>query len=150
MKGRNMYVSATGKVVYAKTVQIHNCAKCRFKCSEQFTEDQREDIFKLYYGLGSYERQRQYICEMVQRSTPKRKCKGKKSLSQQFYLVHNDRKERVCRDFFTRTLDIKRKTIDYTLSNKEHGAYGGTDMRGKSPSANKLDPDTVSFVKKHI
>lgn len=38
--------------------------------------------------------------------------------TQQFFLAHNYRKERVCRDLFTKTVDVKRKTIDYTLANK--------------------------------
>ncbi|XP_053409216.1 uncharacterized protein LOC128559962 [Mercenaria mercenaria] len=133
------YLSATGKRVAARKVQAHNCTKCRFKCGDKFTEEQREEIFTLYYGLGSYERQRQFICEMVERGTPSRKGKAKKTLSQKFFLAHNNRKERVCRDFFIRTLDVKRKTIDYTLARKKHGVFAEGDRRGKSSSANKLD-----------
>ena len=87
---------------------------------------------------------------MVERNTPSRKGKAKKTLSQKFFLVHNDRKERVCRDFFIKTLDVKRKTIDYTLARKKHGAFAESDRRGKSSSANKLDPKRVLFVKKHV
>lgn len=148
-KGKE-YLSAHGKRIEAKQVQVQNCDKCRFKCSSKFTEEQREEIFTMYYSLGSYERQRQFICEMVERGTPSRKGKGKKTVSQKFFLEYNSRKERVCRNFFTKTLDIKRKTIDYTLSKKKHGAYAESDKRGKSSSANKLNPERVALVKKHI
>lgn len=47
-------------------------------------------------------------------------------------------------------MDVKRKTIDYTLADKKHGVYGRRDMRGKSTSANKLDYDTVKLVNQHI
>ena len=144
------YVSATGRVVAPKKVHHHSCLKCRFKCSEKFTEEQREDIFQLYYSLGSYERQRQYICDMVQKSATKRKVTGKRSIAQKYFMIHNDRKERVCRNFFMKTLDINRKTINYTLKKKKHGAFVATDMRGKDPSVNKLDSCTVEIVKKHI
>ncbi|KAH3698097.1 hypothetical protein DPMN_085614 [Dreissena polymorpha] len=33
------YVSATGRVVAPKKVHSHSCLKCRFKCSEKFTEE---------------------------------------------------------------------------------------------------------------
>lgn len=81
---------------------------------------------------------------------PVEKAKQKKTMSQKFFLVHDDRKERVCRDIFTKTLDIKRKTIDYTLARKKHGAFAESDMRGKSSSTNKLDPERLTFVKKTL
>ena len=49
-----------------------------------------------------------------------------------------------------KTLDINRKTIDYTHKKKKHGAFVATDIRGKDPSVNKLDSCTVEIVKKHI
>ncbi|KAH3860560.1 hypothetical protein DPMN_023463 [Dreissena polymorpha] len=67
------YLSATGRVVAPKKVHHHSRLNCRFKCSEKFTEEQREDIFQLYYSLGSYERQRQYICDMVEKAQQKGK-----------------------------------------------------------------------------
>lgn len=38
-----------------------DCDRCRFKCNEKVTEEQRQEIFSLYYSLGSYERQRIFI-----------------------------------------------------------------------------------------
>lgn len=144
------YTSATGRTVDAKQVQPHTCSKCKFKCGQNFTEEQRQSIFTCYYGLGNYERQRQFICEMVERKEPSRKGKCKKKVSQKFHLVNEEKKVRVCRDFFLKTLDIGRKTVDYSLQRKTHGTYGRKDMRGTSSSANKLDQSLVDSVKRHI
>lgn len=144
------YTSVTGKVMDAKKVLPHNCQKCRFKCADKFTEEDRQEIFTLYYNLGSYERQRQYICEMVKRSSPIRKGKEKKSFSQKFHLPKGEKMERVCRDFFSKTLDVKRKTIEYSTKQTKHGTFGGKDKRGKSTPANKIDEDRINFVKEHI
>ena len=38
-----------------------------------------------------------------------------------------------------KTKDIGRKTIDYTVKRKQHGAFRYTDMRGKQPSKNKIE-----------
>jgi len=35
-----------------------------------------------------------------------------------------------------KTLDIGRKTIDYTIKEKRHGTFSGKDKRGSKPSAN--------------
>lgn len=144
------YTSATGKCVLEKHLKPHNRTKCRFKCNQKFSEEHRQHIFYFYYGLGNYERQRHFICDMVHTETPIRKGKQKRSVTQKFHLVAGERKERVCRDFFMRTLDIGRKTIDYTTSKRRHGAYEGTDMRGKTASVNKLSNEASDFVHKHI
>jgi len=44
--------------------------------------------------------------------------KGEKATSNQYHLSVDNRKERVCRDFVMKTLDIGRKTIDYTIKEK--------------------------------
>ena len=143
------YLSCTGKSVPRKAVQPHSCIKCRFKCGENISEEQRQQIFDSYYSLGSYERQRDYICDMVRTVKPVR-CKGYKTESHQYFLALGNEKHRVCRDFFMRTLDIGRKTIDYTLKRKAHGRFGGKDRRGKHSPANKTSEDQIRFVHQHI
>jgi len=108
----------------AKSVRPHDCQKCKFKCAENFTEEERQEFFTLYYNLGSYERQRQYICEMVKRCS-------------------------ICRDFFSKTLDVKRKTIDYSTQQTQHGIFGGQDKRGKHAPTNKTDEEKINIVKEH-
>jgi len=43
---------------------------------------------------------------------------GKKATFNQYHLSVDKRKERVFRDFFMKTSDIGRKTIDYTINQK--------------------------------
>ena len=63
---------------------------------------------------------------------------GKKSVSHQYYLSVENNRMRVCKNFFMKTIDIERKTIDYTVKRKQHGAFRDIDMRGKQPSKNKI------------
>jgi hypothetical protein len=49
-----------------------------------------------------------------------------------------------------KTIDIGRKTIDYTVKRKQHGAFRDTDMRGKQPSKNKIEKETIEVVHRHI
>jgi len=143
------YVSESGKQVDNRSTKPKDCSKCRFKCNEKVSEECRQHIFTFYYSIGSYERQRYFICEMITIVKPVRS-KGKKSVSHQYHLPVDNKKERVCRDFFQKTLDIGRKTIDYTIKRKMHGTFSGTDMRGKKPSKNKIDQETLQFVHQHV
>lgn len=51
------YTSVIGKQVSANRVKQHSCTKCRFKCSQIFSEDERLSMFRFYYGLVNYEQQ---------------------------------------------------------------------------------------------
>jgi hypothetical protein len=49
-----------------------------------------------------------------------------------------------------KTIDIERTTNDYTVKRKQHGAFRDTDMRGKQPSKNKIEKETIEVVHRHI
>ena len=57
---------------------------------------------------------------------------------------------RVCKNFFMKTIDIERQTIDCTVKRKQHNAFRDTDMRGKQPSKNKIERETIEVVHRHI
>ena len=143
------YVSVKGKNVPPKKVQPQHCLKCRFKCNEKIPEEARQHIFDSYYNLGSYERQRDFICSMVRTVKPVR-CKGHKTESRQYFLQSGNETHRVCRDFFMHTLAIGRKTIEYTLRRKAHGRFRGNDKRGKQSPGNKIKDEQIRFIHEHI
>lgn len=96
------YVSESGKQVDNRSTKPEDCSKCRFKCNEKVSEECRKHIFTFYYSIGSYERQRDFICEMITIVKPVRS-KGKKSVSHQYHIPVDNKKERVCRDFLKKT-----------------------------------------------
>ncbi|CAG2207374.1 unnamed protein product [Mytilus edulis] len=59
------YVSDTGKTVKARSIKKHACSKCRFRCADKLSEDERLALFNNYWNLKSYERQRDYISSRV-------------------------------------------------------------------------------------
>ena len=105
----------------------------------------------LKYALRSYERQRDCICDMINIVKPARST-GKKSASRQYYLSVDNNRIRVCRNFFMKTLDIDRKTIDYTKKRKQHGAFRGTGIRGKQASKHKIEnsKETTEVDHRHV
>jgi hypothetical protein len=49
----------------AREMKDIDCNKCRFECSLNVDEDNRRRIFQEYWGLKSYDRQRDFICSHV-------------------------------------------------------------------------------------
>ena len=138
------YISQKGKHVNARQVKAVNCSKCRYKCSEKFTEENRQQIFTAYWALQDYTRQRDFICQHVTSSQPKRSS-GHKSVSYSYSLPSNDGNIRVCRSFFIKTLDIGKKTVQTAMKKKAHGVFAAQDGRGRFPSANKTSQERLKI-----
>lgn len=56
----------------AKLPRPVNCTKCKFKCAENFNEDCRVEICKMFWGLSNYQRQKDFILKHVHSSIPRR------------------------------------------------------------------------------
>jgi hypothetical protein len=143
------YISEGGKKFNQGNAKAKDCSKCRFKCNENVSDESRPSIMPFYYALRSYERQRAFICDMMN-IVKHVQSNWKKSVSHQYYLSVENNRMRVCKNFFMKTIDIERKTIDYTVKRKQHGVFRDTDMRGKQPSKNKIEKRTIEVVHRHI
>lgn len=49
------YTSSTGNLVH-KNQLVHVDCKCKFKCYEKVSKDDRESIIMSYYGIGENEK----------------------------------------------------------------------------------------------
>jgi len=59
------YIGRTGKKQDKKIMKYKNCSKCRFGCSNKISEENAQQI-------GSYEKQRNFICQHVEQTKAKR------------------------------------------------------------------------------
>ena len=146
------YISSSGKKVPKRTLKHVNCSSCKFKCTSNITEEQRQSLFDAYWRKECYEMQRDFICQNVSVSQPKRQY-GKtkrREIASKFSFKIGQTTIRVCKKFFLTTLDIGKKTVEYALKKQEHGTYQGSDMRGKASSANKIPEECVKIVHEHI
>ena len=144
------YLTESGKCVSEKSVEKVDCSKCRFKCSSEVNESKRQEIFRQFWNIGNYERQRAFVASYV----TEQKSKGLegciREMARTYFLPYADGNVRVCKKFFLATLSIGKKVVDYALKKKVSGVYVGTDMRGKKPSGNKFPSHVIDFVHKHI
>ena len=95
--------------------------KCRFECSLNVDEDNRRRIFQEYWGLKSYDRQRDFICSHVLQgeSNAKGGEKRTREVTRRYKFAVDGKSVRVCRKFFIATLGIGIKTVDYALKRKQ-------------------------------
>ncbi|CAG2200930.1 unnamed protein product [Mytilus edulis] len=144
------YTGLTGKEQTKKKMQYRDCSKCKFKCSVKITAQQAGDIFATYYQLGSYEKQRNFICQHVEQTKAKRCTTNRKENSNTYFLTTDGKKERGCKAFFLVILHVSKKTVEYSLKKKEHGVFVGRDNRGKNPSINRTPEGDRHFIREHI
>ena len=135
--------------------------KCHYKSTNHITED-RLKICKTYWGSGDYARQRDCIARHVKttnkgRSTTREESRRKKTY--QYSLTVNNEVFQVCQTLFLKTLNIKQRTVYYTLNKKIDASistaataeeYVSPDHRGKNTPPNKTPDDDRAFVKSHI
>ena len=144
------YVNEKGKTVPARTLKHVNCAKCKFRCSEHFSEEQRTLIFRTYWNLSSYEKQRNFICQNVQENPTVRVTTNRRCKSNAFYLPLKSQRVRVCKKFFLSTIDIGKKSVTYAMKKKQQGVFVGDDKRGKNTPKNKTPDASLDFIRTHI
>ena len=150
------YQSATGKMIPAKSIKYVDCSKCRLRCSETISDEQRNKIFESYWGTGSYVRQRDFLCSHIfeeekARCTVKGESSRKREWTRQYWLPNKSGKlHRVCKSFFLATLDVGSKTIDYALKKRIGGFFCDDDQRGKHEPTNKVSEDKLDFIRNHI
>lgn len=141
----------------AKFPQNFNCLKCKFKCSEIFSEDLRRDLCESYWQLETFSRKKDFILKNVkllpvQRQRLRKEGGKLRTNSKQFYFSKNGTNVRVCMSFFMKTLNISNGPINKAFENKNDnsGLYQGDDKRGKHPPANKLPELEKQLIKQHI
>ncbi|XP_070182460.1 uncharacterized protein [Littorina saxatilis] len=153
------YMNTKGKKVEAKQVGQLDCSKCKYKCSENFSTLEKQNIFESFYKLANYDRQKDFICHhVVQKKTRRylddddKTVENKRSVRRSFFFTAatTDKKVQVCKRFFEATLAISHSYINHALTKSAGGTFSGTDGRGKSTPANKTPEATRQRVKDHI
>ncbi|XP_022831051.1 uncharacterized protein LOC111359686 [Spodoptera litura] len=151
------YVSRTGKTVAEKSIKPPCTEKCRFRCRDKITEEQRQEIFKCYWGLGTLQRQRDFLNScLTTLKVPYRRVKegAAKNRNQNcvFNFMVNGAGVRTCNFFFINTLGISERTLRTVIESRNSSSTGVTpeDKRGKHAHHNQVNPEIIQSVRDHI
>ena len=97
-----------------------------------------------------YERQRDFIAHHVEvKTSAKKRKKQNKRVARRYFFTHDGRRVEVCCKFFLSTLDIKEKTVRYTV-NRSFKNRTMKDKRGYNTPYNKTSDAALDEIRNHI
>lgn len=144
------YTKSTGTTAKKREVKPHSCERCRYKCPYNVTDETRETICQDFWALGSIDRQRDFITNNIEEdevASRKQNTAERKEVTRKYFLPG---KIRVCKSFFSKTLDISYQMITTALAKRTPSLTSKPDMRGKKTPPNKTPEHKVDYIKKHI
>ena len=105
------YISSKGDKMEAKAMEKIDCSKCRLKCSDKISGDERQGIFDIFYGLKNYMRQKDYVCRHVEQKNTRtlmdehgRPVKKTRLMDRKYFLTVKGERMQVCKRFFKRSV----------------------------------------------
>lgn len=77
-------------------------ALCRYRCHQNFSQEQRDKIFSNYWSLGCITLQRNFISSRIHKVLKKRNSKVtcRRSNTVRYTFLVNEQSHRVCKQFF--------------------------------------------------
>lgn len=132
--------------------------KCRLKCKEKMTEDERMSVFDAYWNLGDIAKQREFIHNCTTEVKPKYRYvreggqRPRRNYNAAFFFNLGERRIRVCKIFFRNTLAINDRPIRTAFEKKDKlaGAVMAEDKRGKHGNQPKMNETIRNRVTDHI
>nr|CAH7754515.1 unnamed protein product [Callosobruchus chinensis] len=125
-------------------------SSCIRKC--QISENKRLGVFENYWGLGNYERQRDFInnnTDKVETKTKTTSSRSRRQFSCVFYLPLDGVRVRVCKTMFLNTLGIKKGVVDIALKKRSSVNMSFSDRRGRHVKK-VVSPEVKNGIKRHI
>ncbi|KAJ8944554.1 hypothetical protein NQ314_009460 [Rhamnusium bicolor] len=149
------YVSSTGKEVNGRRLREPCGSKCRLKCRDKISLDDRGRLFQQFWEMGNVNKQREYIIRHIKSVSPKYIYKRvnptrDRSENKAYHFQVENKFIRVCRLFFLNTLNIGDTMLRNALKKTNSEGFIDEDRRGKHSNHAKLDTDTKQFIRDHI
>lgn len=145
----------TKKLVRGREIKRPCSEKCRTRCWEKFTEEERKIIFDTYWKMGNLQRQRDFIVGSMKKVEPKyRYVRGENSrlANNAFYFQKDGQYLKVCKLFFMNTLDINHRIIRTVIKKKAELPSNilTEDLRGKHNNHAHVEEAIKDKMRQHI
>lgn len=124
-----------------------DCNSCKYKCSHNFSEDERVDINREYWGLGDNSKQLIYLSTVIKINPCHRKLN--KDSRRSNTIDYSLKKRSVCKKFFCATLNITDGRLS-VWKKKQESEEQYSDKRGRHGNQRTSDPDVVAKIHAHI
>ncbi|XP_074040021.1 uncharacterized protein [Leptinotarsa decemlineata] len=146
------YLDYKNELLEKKKVLPNPCRgkNCVNHCNT-FREEERTNLFSLFWKLESFTEKRSYINGCVNVVPVKRKRaheSSRHSLTYQYFFMKNEVQKRVCLQFYLKTLNISQKLVRIAIRGK---IQENLDKRGQTEPRHKLTPEQMdefhNFIK---
>ncbi|XP_033230714.1 uncharacterized protein LOC117181827 isoform X2 [Belonocnema kinseyi] len=147
------YLNKKGILVRARKMGAGCDETCRFRCQERISLENRQKVFDYYWKLGSHPLQWNFLLKVVGSTEPKSQktnSTSKKKWTRNYSLPAENKRIKVCKTMFLKTLDISDSIVETALTKvRQNDAL--IDRRGKNSKTNhkKLDAMNES-VRDHL
>lgn len=145
-------MSKRRKTIPARFIKDACNENCKLKCKDKIDDEGRYHLFSSFWDLGNLVAQRAYLRTCMEDITPKYKytnSQNPRRPNKAFYFILNDNKIRVCKTFFKNTLSISERMI-FTVQSRMNDGFMLDDLRGRHNNHNKLNPQLLDDIRKHI
>ena len=127
-------ISSSEEYNQARNTIYHRCGRCLNKCNDILSDDDRDKICQNYWKMGDMQRQRDYIANHVVIKANSRKTPGsRRNMTLHYFFTVLDKRVKVCKAVFLKTLCIGEKTVTYTISHRSDTGQSAKDGRGNKP-----------------
>ncbi|KAF9414410.1 hypothetical protein HW555_007664, partial [Spodoptera exigua] len=153
------YVSKKGKIVPAKSMKPPCPLTCKLKCTKDFTDSMRKNIFDQFWQLSDHTKQWEFINKFTKRFDKKRMTTenpSRRKFTTKYYLpLPTDdstfETQQVCLKMFCGTLAITDQIIRTAHSKLDSCGITSSDNRGKHLNhPKKIDDEMIRSVCDHV
>jgi hypothetical protein len=147
------YTTHYGKMFSEKKMKSGCGMKCRYKCHEKISNEDRLALFENYWRIGDKSRQREFLARCIKRHSTKRKTCSETSRRQHshtYTFSKNSSDIQVCKVFFLGTLDVSDKVIQNVLNNVNTNGILDESRSGKHTNRRSTSTLQTEQVKRHI
>ena len=148
------YTDSRGKQQAARCVKIKkDCTKCRFKCSANFSEDDRLALFHEFWTLNDNEK-RHFFARTTELAPTSRKrttnVVSRKKNTIRYSLPCNGQNIRVCKTFYLSTVDVSQKRIINYYSSKHEAGDTPNRYQWGTNSNRTVSEEIKNGIRRHI
>ncbi|KAL0812121.1 hypothetical protein ABMA28_009499 [Loxostege sticticalis] len=155
------YTSRNGKVRKQKEIGLPCGEKCKLKCSQKFTDFDRNLLFAAFWSLGELVRHWDFIakyCDKIPKRRMTTESASRREYTLRYYLpakVGNsssgdETKIQVCKTMFLRTLGIKQGMVYSALNKLSLQGTVMQDKRGHHQHIKKISEEMIASVCDHV
>lgn len=146
------YRNEKGRIIPKKCFKKIVC-KCRIRCHLVIDENAQKQIFEQFWSENSsWSSKSSFLSEHIKISecTHRRKPTSRKNIqfkknSTRSYFLSEDPKQKICKSFFKKVLQISEGRIEHLLKRRNEGSIlVATDQRGKHCSHRKTPLDKIN------